>query len=284
MPKLYSNLGEEQANLITLILSASGLPYAVVKGDGGWEIWIKEAYLEQANHRIAAYFQENSGKQPAPTNRPPKLFRTYSGFFSAAVLLTIHAAIAYHHARDAVFKMYSASADQIMAGELYRTVTALMLHAGPVHLVGNMAGITLFGTAVCTLTRPGMGWLLILLTGITGNLANAVFYQSAHVSIGASTAVFGAIGILCAARFWRNTATAGLRFHTWLPLGAGFALLGFLGASGERTDLMAHLFGLLAGLAMGTGHTLLLRRPLTDKYQSGCWVLTAAILAGAWLR
>lgn len=284
MPKLYANLGEEQANLITLILSASGLPYAVVKGDGGWEIWIKEAYLEQANHRIAAYFQENSTAQPVPTNQPPKLFRTHSGLFSAALLLAIHAAIAYHHAQGTVFNMYSASAHQIMAGELYRAVTALMIHANPVHLVGNMIGIALFGTAVCTLTRPGMGWLLILLTGITGNLANAVFYRSAHVSIGASTAVFGAIGILCAARFWRNTAHTRRRLRTWLPLGAGFALLGFLGASGERTDLMAHLFGLLSGLVMGTGHSLMLQRPLADKYQSGCWVLTACILAGAWLR
>jgi hypothetical protein len=36
-----------------------------------------------------------------------------------------------------------------------------------------------------------------------------------------------------------------------VPLAAGLALLGFLG-TGERADLLAHLFGFLAGVVAGS--------------------------------
>jgi hypothetical protein len=49
------------------------------------------------------------------------------------------------------------------------------------------------------------------------------------------------------------------------PIVGGFALLGALGAGGERdhgasTDLGAHLFGLLAGMVLGFAIALPLRR------------------------
>jgi hypothetical protein len=36
-----------------------------------------------------------------------------------------------------------------------------------------------------------------------------------------------------------------------IPIGTGLALLGFLGAHGEHTDLGAHLFGFMSGLTLG---------------------------------
>jgi drug/metabolite transporter (DMT)-like permease len=41
-----------------------------------------------------------------------------------------------------------------------------------------------------------VGWLLILLTGVFGNLVNASLQLPGHIAIGASTAVFGAIGLI----------------------------------------------------------------------------------------
>src|SRR5438034_425376 len=62
------------------------------------------------------------------------------------------------------------------------------------------------------------------------------------VSIGASTAVFGALGALAAFPQHRRRA--------WVPLGAGLALLAFLGTS-KRADLAGHLCGFVAGLLLG---------------------------------
>jgi membrane associated rhomboid family serine protease len=79
--------------------------------------------------------------------------------------------------------------------------------------------------------------------------------------VGASTAVFGAVGLLCgraaAARLRR--AKGGLR--AWVPLGAGVALIAMLG-TGQRSDVWAHLLGFAAGGFLGLPATLALpRRP-----------------------
>jgi len=57
---------------------------------------------------------------------------------------------------------------------------------------------------------------------------------------------------------------AAKRTRSWVeiagPLVGGFALLGALGAGGERTDLGAHLFGFLAGVIIGLAVAFPLRR------------------------
>jgi membrane associated rhomboid family serine protease len=179
---------------------------------------------------------------------------------------------------------FGAVSDRIMDGDLFRTVTALMLHSGLVHLMGNMVGIALFGTAVCGVTRPGVGWLMVLLTGALGNLVNAAVQSPVHRSIGASTAVFGAIGLLSAFQFWSKYRRPGHRLKAWLPLAGGLALLGILGTSGVRTDVMAHLFGLVAGLLIGTPYILFIHRPLPDKHQTIAWCITVGILVLAWFQ
>jgi len=46
------------------------------------------------------------------------------------------------------------------------------------------------------------------------------------------------------------TGQRSLKVKHWIqPVGSAFALYGFLGASGERTDISAHLLGLLVGLS-----------------------------------
>jgi membrane associated rhomboid family serine protease len=284
MPKLYSSNNKKQLNLLILILSASNLPYAVIKSDDGWSLWVKDAHLKKATQKIEAYFLENPEIPPDITAPAPPRPPTTTGIGAAALLLSIHAAVAYHNARDAVFSSFGANADRIMAGEVHRAVTALMLHAGPVHLMGNMAGIALFGTAVCAITGAGPGWLMILLSGILGNLANAAFHRTAHLSVGASTAIFGAIGILSTIRLRQKTEHVGWKNRVWLPLAAGLALLAVLGTEGEHTDIMAHLFGLISGLLIGAAHAFIIWRPLPKTYQHVCWLVTAGIFAWACLQ
>ena len=74
---------------------------------------------------------------------------------------------------------------------------------------------------------------------------------STHLSVGASTAVFTALGLL-ASYSWR------LRLHVpqgwamrWAPLVAGAVLLGWFGSEGEGTDVVAHALGFLLGCLLG---------------------------------
>ncbi|MBE0616317.1 MAG: rhomboid family intramembrane serine protease [Proteobacteria bacterium] len=102
------------------------------------------------------------------------------------------------------------------------------------------------------------------------------------MSLGASTAVFGALGALVGRSAW---GTARRDWRRWVvPLGAGGGLIALTGVGGERTDYLAHLFGFGWGVVAGT----LTRWPRPLQRVPGwktSWAFGLAALAvvvGAW--
>jgi membrane associated rhomboid family serine protease len=89
---------------------------------------------------------------------------------------------------------------------------------------------------------------------VLGNLAVAtVNYPGPYSSVGASTAIFAAVGLLTgrAVRVsWRSSHP-----HRWramfTPFAAGLTVLALHGAGEQRVDVGAHLAGFVAGLALG---------------------------------
>jgi membrane associated rhomboid family serine protease len=280
---LWENLTQDQVDSYGLVLDAYDLPYSVKRSGSGWEIWVDENVHERALELIAQYIEENPQVPPPDEQEAETYQRTYSGIWICLILLACHIAVNMSGDMDKIFREYGASSRDILNGELYRTVTSLMLHAGYPHLAGNMAGIAVFGTAVCNITGSGVGWLMILLTGILGNLANAALFRYGHISIGASTAVFGAVGILAAYQLRRKIKIPGHRMKAWLPIGAGLALLGFLG-SGEHSDLTAHLFGFIAGICFGLLYAMYLRGVLEKKHQIYCMAATIITVVLSWAK
>ncbi len=142
----------------------------------------------------------------------------------------------------------------IWRGELWRVITSLTLHADWPHMAGNMAAGILLAILLFHFIGYGAGWLFILLSGSLGNLLNAWTHAGrGHASIGASTAVFGTLGLvvgLSISRQWRQVATRRPR-KFWTPLVGGIVLLGMLGTGGGRTDVTAHLFGFAVGAVTG---------------------------------
>jgi hypothetical protein len=70
-----------------------------------------------------------------------------------------------------------------------------------------------------------------------------------HSSVGSSTAVFAAVGILGAISMVRYRHH--LRRRWPLPVAAALSLLALLGTEGKQTDIGAHLFGFLFGFGLG---------------------------------
>ena len=137
-----------------------------------------------------------------------------------------------------------------MDGQWWRLVTALTLHSGLVHLAGNLALGGIVVIFLCRELGSGLSWSLLLGTGIMGNLANAIAQSPDHRSVGASTAVFGAVGIFTAISMIQHRRHL---LKRWLvPVAAGLALLALLGSEGKQTDLGAHLFGFAFGFLLGT--------------------------------
>lgn len=168
----------------------------------------------------------------------------------AAVLVVAYALTGPRSQQGAAFRAGAADAARILDGESWRTMTALTLHADAAHLVGNAAAGALLGTAVCRALGAGVGAALIVASGVAGNALNAWVRGGPHVSVGASTAVMGAIGVLSGLAFVRARRARRRRMRAWLPLAAGLGLLAMLGAD-PRSDLGAHAFGFVCGIAFG---------------------------------
>ena len=97
-------------------------------------------------------------------------------------------------------------------GEWWRAVTALTLHLDQAHLLGNL----LFGVAIGFLAGrafgPGIAWASILAAAAVANYADMLISPSTHRAVGASTAVFAALGLLVGFA-WRHGLTLRERFN-----------------------------------------------------------------------
>jgi rhomboid protease GluP len=280
---LCENLTQDQADTYGLVLDAYGLPYSTIRSGSGWKILVDETIHDRARELIEQYIEENQHSLLTDAQKRETYQRTYTGIWVSLILMACSIAVNMSGSVEKIIREYGASAYYILNGEIYRTVTALMLHSSYPHLAGNMVGIAIFGTAVCNITGAGVGWLMILLTGILGNLANAALFRYGHISIGASTSVFGAVGILAAYQLSRKMKIAGQRMKAWLPLAGGLALLGLLGSS-KHTDLTAHLFGFIAGIFLGLIYDMYLCYFLEKKHQIYCMAITIGTVVLSWSR
>ncbi|MGJ8651718.1 MAG: rhomboid family intramembrane serine protease [Opitutaceae bacterium] len=143
----------------------------------------------------------------------------------------------------------------VEGGQYWRALTALCLHADVVHLVSNLVAGAGFAFFVARFFGAVSGWLLILLSGTAGNLLNAwVYYPEPHFSIGASTAVFGGLGLLTGVGIWVALAEpkGEWTLPRWLlPVFGGFTLLGLIGVGDGLVDVAAHISGFICGIVFG---------------------------------
>jgi membrane associated rhomboid family serine protease len=140
-------------------------------------------------------------------------------------------------------------AGRILGGEWWRCVTALFLHADAGHLLANAGALAVLASLLARRIGSGLTWGLFVVSGSLGNALNAWAQAPHHLSVGASTGVFGLIGVLAAGAGRAEPGSRGKMLL--LALGFGFSLLAMLGAGEDRVDLGAHLFGLCCGLPFG---------------------------------
>ncbi|HYH98246.1 rhomboid family intramembrane serine protease [Hyalangium sp.] len=140
--------------------------------------------------------------------------------------------------------------DRIGAGELWRLVTPMFLHAGLGHLIFNFSALSEFGRLVENL----YGWRRLLLVyfsaGIVGFVAS--FIATPATSVGASGGILGLIGVLFAVGLryrYRWPATARKRLIVEMAVCIG--INGVLGLLATFIDNAAHFGGLITGIACG---------------------------------
>jgi rhomboid protease GluP len=271
---------EQQA----LVLAAVGIASRLAPDGGVVRLYVAPPESARARRELACYAREN-----APARRPrlearAALRRVEGALAYAAVLMFFFAAVRRHAFGVDWLAAGATHAGLILEGAWWRTVTALGLHAELGHLMSNLGFGMLIGVLVAQLLGSGLGWLAILLAGVLGNALNALFHDPGHTAIGASTALFGGLGILSG--YARRSRTVPWRggLRRWAPIGAGIMLLAFLGFGGERTDIGGHVWGFVAGGALGLALAHLGDRlPQGAQAQRIYGALACALFALAWL-
>ena len=234
-----------------LVLAAVGIECHLMRVDRDVRLYVASTDVEQAMQELACYERENlpSGQRPLPAR--PARRAVDAALAYCAVLLFFFGAERRHALSVDWAAIGAAQAGLIRDGAWWRTFTALSLHADPLHLMSNLASGVIFGIFVAQILGSGLAWLTILLAGALGNALNALVQSPEHTAIGASTGIFGALGILSG--YMRRSRVVPWRggLRRWAPLAGGVMLLVFLGFSGERTDIGAHVAGFAMGGVMG---------------------------------
>jgi rhomboid protease GluP len=272
-----------QADEWAVVLAAGNIPHRLTSRLDGWALIVAARDAEAARETLDAYDRENiSDTADVDAEAVTPIYGAAAVGVAVGLLLIGFFAVTGTRANRSIwFERGSADAGRIVAGEWWRTVTALTLHADAPHVIGNAGASVLLVGAVSNQLGPGVGLCVLLFAGAGGNALTAVAHDAHHDSVGASTAMFGAIGILAATRVMSRTRRPAAR-KPWMVVAASLALLALLGTS-PGSDLLAHLFGLLLGGAVGLAAAPTLQRPVRPPVQWALAIAVLAVVVGAWL-
>ena len=266
-----------------LVLLAVGVVAELLPGEGEFLLQVDAQDAAYAARHLAQYESENRAPPPPP---PPPYLHPHAWVGCVCYVVTL-VGVAYAVGNGLVrldaFDLGTLDCARVQAGEWWRAWTALTLHLDGPHLAANLGAGVWFGYLAARQTGVGTAWFLTVTGAALANLIEGLTGPPGHSAVGASTAVFTALGLM-SAYSWRE------RFHLpqhwgrrWAPLVAGVILLGWTGSAGEGTDLVAHLAGfttgVLLGVAVATGPS---RRWLERVPQWLAGAVALAEIAVAW--
>lgn len=265
------------------MLAAAQIPFQSVTDTISCALLVPAEFSARAMHELTQYDNENP---PLVEQKPPAIVyqNAIPGLLGYALLICGIAAIVSSAplAQD-WYVAGRVDGALIRAGEWWRTVTALTLHSGLQHLLGNLGFGLFFGLFAGRLLGSGVAWLAIVVAAASGNVLNTLLLESTHRAVGASTAVFAALGLI-AGYVWRGKL---MRQDRWPyrvgPIVGGFALLMYTGTGTETTDVGAHLMGFLCGLGGGILLAAARNRLLSFRLQIACGLTAIVLVAAAWI-
>jgi len=296
--EIYRSTRSADCEERAFVLTAVGVP-SVIERDGlDFVVRVDVEHASLARGHLERYAIESRPLPPPPPPPPLNPFAWVGCVFYALVLLIVGYAVAGGFWRLDAFDVGALDAARVKAGEWWRAWTALTLHVDAAHLVTNLGAGVWFGYLAGRQLGSGVAWLLVVLAAGVANLLEGLLGPPSHRAVGASTAVFAALGLL-AAHTWRTRFSLRQRWvRRWGPLVAGVILLGWLGTGGgeptdpfaptvvERSvDIIGHLGGFVMGALLGVFAALPATRQWiarTPQWLAGAAAL--AILAVVWMR
>jgi membrane associated rhomboid family serine protease len=270
-----------------LVLLALGIVSLIERAEDGFVLLVDADEGARAQQQLRSYELERELDRQRTAVAPPKVAVHGAAWVGCLlyvlVLVAVAVMISQGIGRLDAFERGTLDGAGVQAGQWWRAWTALTLHLDAAHLLANLGAGCWFGYLVSRQLGGGVAWLLTVQGGAAANLIEGLLGPADHRAVGASTAVFTALGVL-SAYAWRMRQQLPQRWPLrWAPLVAGVVLLGWLGSAGEDTDLVGHVAGFGVGVALG----VLAALPAAQRVLAGVpqWLAGAmalASLATAW--
>jgi rhomboid protease GluP len=233
----------------SLVLEARGIEHETEQDQSSWVVSVPAGMRHRAYEELSRYSIERGVRRSVP-----EVILPHSGAAIGVFLYVLILLLTAYCAGNATFGadwLSLGSLDAGARGEWWRAVTALTLHLDQEHLLGNVLFGAVAGIAASRLLGPGVAWASILGAAALANYAEILITPITHRAVGASTAVFAALGLL-SGMAWRQRLTLRERlWYRWAPLIAGICLLTLLGAGSAHVDVLGHALGFLFGLGVG---------------------------------
>jgi len=280
------------------MLYAVGIASAIARDGPEFVLLVEPADAPSAAEHLRLYERERLYKPPLPP--PPPKLHSHAEWGSVGytlVLIGVAFVISNGLWRLDAFDVGELNAGLVQQGQWWRVWTALTLHLDGTHLLANTIFGIWFGYLASRLMGVGNAWLLVVLGGGLANWVEGYFGPPSHLSVGASTAVFTALGLLSGFS-WRTRLAYPQRWALRMaPLVAGVVLLSWTGTGGETldqpgnvgggqtVDVLAHALGFAVGLGAGTVAGLKTVGRVLDRvpqWLAGLLALLPLLLA--WIR
>ncbi len=282
--QLISARTERQAMDWSLVLTSQDIPSTLLHSpeENRWYLAVEPQDYERALKSIRLYRQETRAwawREPLPWQGI--WFHWGALVWTALVGLVFLADLLHGSVYRDRGAMDSAA---VMAGQWWRLMTAISLHADAGHLAMNsIIGFVLLGLAMA---RYGAGWAILAsyLAGVVGNIAGLFLYSQPHRGLGASGMVMGALGLVAVQSLsWLRQSRRAARIAL-SGLAGGIFLFLLLGLD-PAADTAAHAGGFLGGLLLGTGLVFLPASILENKAANyAAVVVAAATVLYTWFR
>ncbi|HEX3846033.1 MAG TPA: rhomboid family intramembrane serine protease [Steroidobacteraceae bacterium] len=234
---------------LSLVLEARGIEHDFLQRGDAWVIEVAPPLASRAYDELTRYAAEAG---------PPRGAARVQALFAGAAPASLgYVMVLVLTAYCAGVNLFGAdwvavgALDAAVPGQWWRAFTALTLHVEQEHLLGNLLFGTVAGIAAGRLLGPGIAWASVLGAGVFANLMEMLIAPSDTRAIGASTAVFAALGILSGLAWRQRLSRRERSWYAVAPLIAGLCLLTLLGAGGAHVDVLGHGLGFLSGLGLG---------------------------------
>lgn len=168
--------------------------------------------------------------------------------------------------RSAWLSLGAIDAARVDAGEHWRLLTAVFLHFDIGHLLANLGVLAIVGPPLAHQIGAWGFLFVFLLSGVGGNVASHLLMPAVALKAGASGAITGVLGALGGVSL--RPERRGRR-KAWQTLGAIAVIYGFLVGFSATSDNVAHVGGLIAGLALGLVMRPRSMRPAQPETVSG---------------